>query len=48
MFIRGTYGAYTLVWNNKWYLLGNVMGCKNFRSGMEKFGSGINIPDPQH
>ncbi len=23
-------------------------GCKQFGSGMEKVGSGINIPDPQH
>jgi hypothetical protein len=23
-------------------------GCKKFGSGMEKVGSGINIPDPQH
>jgi hypothetical protein len=23
-------------------------GWKKFGSGMEKFGSGINIPDPQH
>ncbi len=23
-------------------------GCKKLGSGMENFGSGINIPDPQH